>query len=187
MPSIPVTSNSFDYVSLFMSEALWYFQDLFHNEYACKSFPQTICFFVYISPQTFCLFYVDCPLSIHWIFVCDFSVAAVAAAPMSKFWTVCHFNWISMQSQTSHIKSSVVCSCDLWQTVRAKAKAKEPDLLHKFSYGKMFNSAHMAASVCVCVANAKHASLPDAATPTRLQFDTIVKRVHCEEIFTSKE
>lgn len=109
------------------SRALWYFPDLFHNEYACKSRSQTFVFFIRLPiPEKIVFpwfFYVDCPLGIHWIFVISFCYSDVAA-PMSKFWTVCHFNWISMQSQTSQIKSSVVCSCDLWQ-IGMKAKPKK--------------------------------------------------------------
>jgi len=79
-----------------------------------------------------------------------------------------------MQSQTSQIKSWVVCSCDLWQT-GVKQKQKEWNFCINFHSDKCLIQTIWYASV----ANAKQVSLPDgtAFNLTMLQCDSIVKRV----------
>lgn len=83
-----------------------------------------------------------------------------------------------MQSQTSQIKSLVVCSCDLWQIgVKQKQNRTESNFCINFYEAEMFNSGHMV----------NIPFLPDVKLHPYCFFVTKVKRVSRTKILRNKE
>lgn len=95
---------------------------------------------------TFCFLVSDCPLGIHlnffqpyfhFVLLCFFRV------PMSKIWTVCHFNWISMprlgkKCTTKSEWGKKHCNLCIWAMSGGRSLVKKlqkaQNILHKFAY-----------------------------------------------------